>query len=389
MCKFESAIFDWIKKYKNILFFIIINALGIVVRLSGKDMISADMRDFLIPWYDTIKSKGGIHALNERVGNYNLLYQTIISFMTYLKGDCVIYYKGLSGFFDYMLAFSAAYFAAVKLRGKKIFDITFNIVYAIILMLPTVVFNSAYWGQGDSIYTTFVVLTLLYLFDEKYLKAFIMLGIAFAFKIQTIFIIPFIVCYYFYKKRFSIFYSLVSIAVFWLSGIVAFFNGGSLLSPFAVYLGQVKTSKQMYMNISSFWILLGDYFENLSVLAIALALALCGIGLYYVMSEKMKIDTAEDYLGVAAWFVWTCLLFLPAMHERYTYPLDILLVMLSFLSAKYLKYAAASVILSTTTYACYLFGNQQVNRINAVVYTVAWLHFTYTILQNNKRQEIS
>lgn len=28
----------------------------------------------------------------------------------------------------------------------------------------------------------------------------------------------------------------------------------SLLSPFAVYLGQVKTSKQMYMNISSFWI---------------------------------------------------------------------------------------------------------------------------------------
>lgn len=107
------------------------------------------------------------------------------------------------------------------------------------------------------------------------------------------------------------------------------------------------------------------------------------------MSEKMKIDTAEDYLGVAAWFVWTCLLFLPAMHERYTYPLDILLVMLSFLSAKYLKYAATSVILSATTYACYLFENQPVNRINAVVYTVAWLHFTYTILQNNKRQEIS
>lgn len=387
MFKFERLIIDWIEKYKNILFFIIINVLGIAVRLLGKDIISGDMRGCLIPWYDTIKFNGGIHALNEQVGDYNILYQTIIAFMTYLKGNCVIYYKGLSILFDYVLAFSSACFA-VKLIGKKKFDMTFNIVYAIILILPTVVINSAYWGQCDSIYTTFIVLTLLFLYDEKYLKAFIMLGIAFAFKFQTIFIIPFIVCYYFCKKRFSILYFIVSVVVFWLSGIVAFLNGRSLLSPFIIYANQTNTYKRMYMNISSFWILLGDNYENLSTFATILALVLCGIGLYYIISVKTKIDTAEEYLSVAGWFVWTCLLFLPSMHERYTYPLDILLIILSIIDIKYLKYAVTSVILSTATYGCYMFGNQEVNRVNAVVYMVAWLHFTYTILQNNKRQEI-
>lgn len=54
-------------------------------------------------------------------------------------------------------------------KNDKVFFITF----AVVIMLPTVILNSAYWGQCDSIYTTFIILTLLYLYKGKYHGAFV------------------------------------------------------------------------------------------------------------------------------------------------------------------------------------------------------------------------
>ncbi len=73
-----------------------------------------------------------------------------------------------------------------------------------------------------------------------------------------------------------------------------------------------------------------------------LTLTICGLALYTVMSGIIKINTAEKFLGVAAWSFWALVYFLPEMHERYTYMVDILLVLLTFVSRKYLKYALLS-----------------------------------------------
>ncbi len=55
---------------------------------------------------------------------------------------------------------------------------------------------------------------------------------------------------------------------------------------------------------------------------------------------------------------------LPAMHERYSYPLDILLLILGTLNKKYLIYAVVSVMLSTITYGHYLFGTEGNNAVS-------------------------
>lgn len=103
------------------------------------------MRDFLIPWYDSIKAQGGLRSLKEQVGDYNLLYQTLVAFMTYLPGSCVQYYKALSIVFDYWLAFASALLVA-RLSGEACFHRKFQMAYAVVLLLPTVVLNSVYWG---------------------------------------------------------------------------------------------------------------------------------------------------------------------------------------------------------------------------------------------------
>ena len=379
MSDIEKKWMDQLVKHKDLLFFVIISILGMVMRQQGRDCISGDMRGCLIPWYDSIKAQGGLRSLKEQVGDYNLLYQTLIACMTYLPGSCVQHYKALSIVFDYWLAFASALLVA-RLSGEACFHRKFQMAYAVVLLLPTVVLNSSYWGQCDSIYTTFLVLTLLFFYEEKYISGFVMLGMGFACKLQTVFILPFLMGLYFYKKNFSLSGFLVSLAVFWGSGIVAFLCGRSVTAPFTIYLDQTGLYQKMYLNVSSFWTILNEVdYGWLGTFAVILAVALCGMGLYQVMSGKVRMDTGEAFIKTAAGFLWTCILFLPAMHERYTYPLDILLILLAFLDRRYWKYAAVSALLSLTTYGNYLFESGSVNQWNGVIYVATWISFMSTI----------
>lgn len=385
MLLIERKILDHLEKNKNILFFVMISLLGFAIRQAGRDFISNDMQRFLIPWYEMIREQGGFPSLRVQVGDYNLLYQTIIAALTYLPGDCVIYYKAVSILFDYWMAVSAAVFTS-KLAGSEKFGTAFQITYASILLLPTVILNSAYWGQCDSIYTTFMILTLMDLYEEKYPQAFFMLGLGFAVKLQTVFLLPFLLVYYVYKKKFSIFCFLLSLLSFYGSGIVAFLYGRSFAEPFRIYIGQTGLYKHMYLNVSSFWVLLGDHYSELGKFALILTIALCGLGLYLVLASKLRIDSADSFIGAAIGFVWLCILFLPAMHERYTYPLDILLLILAAVDRKYLKYAVVSELLSLSTYGAYLFGTGGVTCLHAVLFTAAWLYYVYEQMHGRREK---
>ena len=58
--------------------------------------------------FETIKNGGGLTALNEQVGDYGLLYQTIIALFTYVDANPVYLYKSFSVIFDFLLALSIA-----------------------------------------------------------------------------------------------------------------------------------------------------------------------------------------------------------------------------------------------------------------------------------------
>lgn len=387
MSSAEKKVIEWIEKNTNILFFAIISFMGIYVRYVGRDFISADMQNFLLPWYDEIKQSGGFKALNSQVGDYNILYQTIISLMTYLSINSVYLYKLLSIVFDFALAISSACFVC-EISKKEKMGVLFQSVYAVVLFLPTVILNSAFWGQCDSIYTFFIVLTLFNLYKEKYIKAFIYFGIAFGFKIQTVFILPFVVSYYLYKKKFSITMFGVSILSFWVTGIFGYINGRSILAPFEIYMNQTDTYHSMYLNVNSFWRLLGDNYDAMKDLAICTTLIICGLGLFLILSKRKKMDTGEQMLNSAVWFVWVCILFLPAMHERYTFPLDILLILLAFINVKYVKYALSSVVLSLLTYGAYLVGNEGIDKWCTILYIFAWVYYTYSIVKQDSAEII-
>ena len=138
----EDEMVFWFRKHKNGLFFLMINIFGILVRCSGISFLSGDMQAFLLPWFNSMKNVGGA-ALEYQIGDYNVLYQTIIALITYIDCDPVFMYKCISILFDYTLAASTAWFVS-KITNNKIFEIQFNIIYGAVLFLPTVLLNSSY-----------------------------------------------------------------------------------------------------------------------------------------------------------------------------------------------------------------------------------------------------
>ena len=295
-------------------------------------------------------------------------------------------YKILSIIFDYAIAYAIAYFLC-KIQNKKKYRAYFNVIYAIVLFLPTVVLNSAYWGQCDSIYSFFVVLTLLYVYQEKYTRAFIYYGIAFGFKLQAIFILPFLICIYIKNKKFSIYQFGITLLVFWAMGIAGFIYGRGFLEPFQIYMKQSDTYKGMYLNCASFYRLLGSNYTMLKGFAMSFIVFLFGIALYVILVGKKRMVTGEQFLNTVTWFVWTCLFFLPAMHERYTYLLDLLLIMLVAINRSYLKYAFLSFTISLMTYGSYLYGNVKITHTSSFLLFAAWIYYTVEIIKKDVEQK--
>lgn len=141
----------------------------------------------------------------------------------------------------------------------------------------------------------------------------------------------------------------------------------------------------MHVNFPSFWMFVGNDYEWLKTAAIVMAAGICGMGLYIIMKRKLDCSRPENFVSIASWFIWTCVLFLPAMHERYAYPLEILLVILTCINKDYLKYSSVAILFSLFTYGNYLFSNGGLDKYIVIIYAGCYLHFTYTILKKNSK----
>ena len=103
MLKAERKWIDWMIRQKNILLFLIVTCLAILARVGGLSFVSADMNDYLLPWAEQFRANPGFSAMRSQIGDYNILYQTLIVLICRLPGSMVYLYKYISIFFDFLL----------------------------------------------------------------------------------------------------------------------------------------------------------------------------------------------------------------------------------------------------------------------------------------------
>lgn len=368
-----------------------ITFVAVFVRLIGIDYVSRDMSTAFIPWYNIMKARGGISALSEQVGDYSLLYQTIIALFTYIDVNPLYLYKLLPICFDFFLAISVAYFIthydlSINIEER---DRLFPLAYTYVVLLPTVVLNASFYGQCDSIYTFFLLWSVWFLYKEDYHFSFCMLGWGLAFKLQSVLLFPLFFYYYFANKKFSLANVFITVFVFWFSGFVAYTQRLQFLDNVNIYSNQVVMFKHMWMNIPSFWFFVGDDYDKWHMIAIAVTVLMLSLVFIGAVKGKFRMESFEDIVAVAVFIEWTCVIYLPAMHERYTYVLDLLLLMLSFINKKYLIYAAIAIITSCLTYSSYFLLHRGIVVINAwlvLVYIAAWLCYSYILFNRMWRR---
>ena len=355
---FEKKFLEFLEKHIFVIALAGAFLVGALLRILCRNFVSEDAYNYLIGWYDDIKTAGGFKALKEQVGNYNVLYQTLIALFTYLPIPALFAYKGLSIFFDLMLSCLVGYIVLKETASDKPYVAAIT-AFAVIWISPVVLFNSSMWAQCDSLYTFFALLAVYLLYKEKNIPAFVFLGIALSFKLQAIFVLPFFLFIYFYKKSFSILNFLIVPAVLWISTIPAIIAGRGLFTGFTLYFNQTNEYGCVMMNYPSFLMTMSyDYMQEnyKTVSGIGLAITVFVLALWMVwFINKKPVLSYENFIFIALMLTYTTVFFLPAMHDRYGFVYEILAVLYMFKNKKAIIPGIVLMLISVATYSNFLF----------------------------------
>lgn len=394
MTKIEKKFFELIRENILTVVFAAVTLVGIFIHFCGLGFQSGDYLSFLKPWWTIIKS-AGIGGLSKQVGNYNIPYQIIIYIMTLFPWDSLIAYKSLSIVFDFALACGVMLITAQITKSKVLSLVS----YALTICSLTVLFNSSFWGQCDSIYTAFIIFAIYFIFKDKTALSFVMLGFALAFKLQMIFIIPVFLFYYILEKKVSILHFLIIPAVDFALCLPVMLFGRNIVDIFTIYAEQTDYGKQIQMNCPNLYALMcngadATYYYLFKTLSIILSIGVLGFMLGMFIYKKVDLSDKKNFLLTAIWTVFTCIMFLSSMHERYSYLLDILLILYAVSYRKNIIPAIICNLISLRGYCSYLFKYDLVsNQHAAIVYFGVYLYITYVLvkevlLNNNSKLEL-
>ncbi len=366
----DNVIWNFIDEHIDLIYLILITVLAIAIRVILLKYTSHDYNGFLKPWFDQLKGAGGLPGLAYNIGDYSPPYITILALLTYLPMNSLESIKMVSILFDFISAIAIYKIAGELLKKNKNGNSIALLFYAIALFLPTVILNSAYWAQCDGIYTSFILISIYYLMRKDYGRSLIIFGIALAFKLQAIFLLPLYVLMYISERKIKIHQFLYIPLVMFLLSIPKIIFSGDFLSAFRPYFGQVDLYNGYitlnFPNIYSLFLnnapsdgsnLIYTPFDNYKYIGIIIIFIILVTLAYFVRVKKIKFDNkAIIEFAILSMLLTTFLL--PQMHERYLYAGDIICILYLLVDKKKYYLPIGVSLISLYGYNWYLFGGK-------------------------------
>jgi Gpi18-like mannosyltransferase len=315
-------------KYRNLILILGVIILALYVRRGVITLESIDFKLYLNPWYDYILQNGRFAALKDTFSNYNPAYLYLLVLASYLLPNLsnIMAIKSISIIFDFLGAFLVYKIVHRKYpKGQKPLLALIAVLFA-----PTVFTNSAYWGQCDMIYTSFLLAFVYFAALQKDTLAFVSFGLAFAFKFQALFLGPVVLIlmvkrYLDWKKVFWI------PAVYLILLLPSVIAGRSIKDLLLIYLAQSGAYPYLTRNAPNIY----QWFPNNSasprLLLILVAAIAITIIVLTVLLAKMPFSIDRDLLiqfSLASALIMPYLL--PKMHDRYFFPADIFSIIYGF-----------------------------------------------------------
>lgn len=272
-----------------------------------------------LDWFIFLQQNGYKGLANSEFSNYSPPYLYLLLILSFIKGELppAIGLKIIPSLFDLLSAFSIYKIARLKFKS----DMSF-LLAAGFFTLPTVMLNSSGWGQVDSMYGSLLLLCLYLLMTERPFPALAVYGLAFSFKLQAIFLLPFLGIL-FLRKKIHWYHFLVLPAVYVLTMLPAFLAGRSWQSIIQVYTGQATQYENLARYAPNLYFLIPiDYFHPVFEI---------GMGTFFVcmlawawVNWRAKPPVTQHQLVLTALASAALVPFLlPKMLDRYFYPADL------------------------------------------------------------------
>lgn len=284
---------------------------------------NGDLENFLLPWVDYIRTHGAA-GLADEFNNYAPAYIYLLALIAWAGLPEVAAIRLLSAFFDYV----CAYFVGRVLRhmgvriGKEGDPVPWAL--AIVPLMPTMLINSCYWGQCDSIYSACALASVAFAMEGRSWRSAVALGLAFAFKLQAVFVVPLFFALWL-RGRMGLRHFVVVPLVYVLVALPEIFIGRDPALVMTVYLHQAGTYEQLNMGFCGlFSIVEAAGLTECDALKVAgcAVVAVAGVGYGLWLRQREWDESLFPLVGLvgavaAAWL-------LPGMHERYLFVGDLL-----------------------------------------------------------------
>ncbi len=314
----------WLRDWPQTVLLVAGVALAIAARLTLFGFEGNDIKYFMGPWYDYIAAHGGFSALKDAFSDYSPPYLYLLVVATWLPVKKLYAIKLVSVVFDFLLAAGVS----LTVREKYGKGPMTALAFLLTLFAPTVLVNSAMWGQNDSIFTALLVLAVLLLVRGKTSAASAVFGLSLAFKAQAVFLLP-VFFVLFFTKRLKVLPALLIPAAYVVSMIPAVIAGRPLKDLLLVYTRQAGEYPHLTMGAPNLYQWLPDDFARFRDPGILLAAAVVVIICLLAVWSRAPVGP-EAVVRLALVSAVAVPFFLPGMHERYFFPADVIAIAWAF-----------------------------------------------------------
>lgn len=336
-----------INTYAAIVFLI---ALAITLRFIALPFTNVDT-DGYVKWYSYI-AKRGIEAFEDEFSVYTPPYLYLLWVARYFKDSipAEVAIKLIPISFDLLSAFMIYKIALTHLnRNLSI------LAAAGFLCLPTIVANSSYWGQIDSVYTSFLLASFYFILQKKSFWAVLFFGTAFSIKVQAVFFLP-LLGILFLQKKIRWYHFLLIPAIYIIAGLPSMYVGRSLKSILMVYFNQASEFAELSKNAPNLYIFIPPTNYH-PMVEIGFFIFIIAISAWAWMSFKTTRISSNTQLLLTALASLSLVPFLlPKMHDRYFYPTDVFSYVTALFIPKFWFLPILSQLSSGLAYSVFLFN---------------------------------
>lgn len=319
--------------------------IGVVLRYLAREHATADAAEY-ITWYKFARDHG-VGGLAEAFTNYTPFYSYLLLIATWFDrlGQPLSLVKAMSAIFELGCAIVVARIVwhSTRLPWRA------SLAFCAVWLAPTVLFNGAMWGQADSIWTFFALLSVMMFMRDR--NGVLPFAIGCSVKAQAVFLGPFVLGMILRRKIHLAWLAAIP-ATYAILAIPILVAGRPAVSVLGIYLGQANTFHHLTMNAANLWVFAGATPYAVGV-AIGLVLAAAsGLVLSIFIAQSQRTGP-EFILLVACVSLILMPYLLPKMHERYFYGFELACIALACLNLRYLPFAVIAQVDGVLSYLAF------------------------------------